>query len=101
MSAIILIATLAIIVEALIEYGKSIGNAFSSGGWKTAVTQLVAVCVGVFLCIVSGADLFAATEVTFALPYIGMVLTGIIISRGANYVSDFIKRLQGVRAKEE
>ncbi len=94
MEGVLLIITLAIVVEALIEYGKSVGKAFASGEWKTAVTQLVAVCVGVFLCIVSGADLFAAADVTFTLPYIGMVLTGVLISRGANYVSDFVKKLQ-------
>lgn len=93
MQGIILIITMAIVVEALIEYGKSIGRAFSSGEWKVAVTYLAAVGLGVALCLATGADLFAVADVTFSHPLIGRVLTGILISRGANYVSDFIKRL--------
>ena len=95
MEGIVLIITLAIIVEALIEYAKSIGNAIAGGGWKTAVTQIVAIVGAIVLCFASGADLFATIGIEFLWPWLGIVLTGIIISRGANYVSDFITRLQG------
>lgn len=94
MEGIVLIITLAIIVEALIEYAKSIGKAVLGGGWKTAVTQIVAIVGSIIICFATGADLFATIGLVFAWPWIGIVLTGIIISRGANYVSDFITRLQ-------
>ena len=97
MQGIILIITLAIVVEALIEYGKSIGRAFADGERKIAVTHIAAVVLGVALCIATGADLFAAAQIRFALPSVGRVLTGILISRGSNYVSDFIKRLSTVK----
>ncbi len=96
MTGIVLIIVLAIVVEAFIEYGKSIGKAFADGAWKTALTQLIAIAVAVALCMATGADLFAVIGLVFAWPWLGIVLTGIIISRGANYVSDFVKRLQGV-----
>ena len=95
MEGIVLIVTLSIIVEALIEYAKSIGKAIVGGGWKTAVTQIVAIVGAVILCFATGADLFAAIGLEFIWPWLGVVLTGVIISRGANYVSDFITRLQG------
>ena len=95
MEGIVLIITLAIIVEALVEYAKSIGKAIIGGGWKTAVTQIVAIVGAVVLCFASGADLFKTIGIEFVWPWLGVVLTGIIISRGANYVSDFITRLQG------
>lgn len=101
MEGIVLIIVMAIVVEALIEYAKTIGKAFASGGWKTAITQLAAIALGVLLCFTVGGDLFAVVGIAFAWPWLGFVLTGIIISRGANYVSDFIKRLQGVKTKEE
>ena len=84
-------------MEALIEYAKSIGKAFSGGEWKTAVTQLVAIVVAVLLCVATGADLVAVVGIVFVWPWLGILLTGIIISRGANYVSDFVKRLQGAQ----
>ena len=95
MTGIVLIIVLAIVVEAFVEYGKNIGKAFIAGEWKTAVTQLAAIALGVLICLATGADLFAVVGVVFAVPWLGVVLTGIIISRGANYVSDFVKRLQG------
>ena len=97
MTGIVLIVVLAILVEAFIEYGKSIGKAFMAGEWKTAVTQLVAIAMAVALCVATGADLFAVVGLVFTWPWLGTVLTGILISRGANYVSDFVKRLQGVK----
>ncbi len=94
MEGVVLIITMAIIVEALIEYGKSIGKAFVGGEWKTAVTQLLAIAVAVLLCFMTGGDLFAVVGIAFIWPWLGIFLTGIIISRGANYVSDFVKKLQ-------
>lgn len=100
MKGIVLIIVMAIVVEALIEYAKTIGKAAANGGWKTAVTQLAAIALGVLLCLVTGGDLFAVVGIAFMWPWLGVVLTGIIISRGANYVSDFVKKLQGI-SKEE
>ena len=99
MTGLILVVALAIVVEALVEYGKSIGTAAVNGGWKTAVTQLTAIVVAVVLCFAAGGDLFAAVGIAFTWPWVGVVLTGVLISRGANYVSDFIKKLQS--KKEE
>ncbi len=101
MEGIVLILVMAIVVEALIEYAKTIGKAFINGGWKTAVTQLAAIALGVLLCFMVGGDLFAVVGIVFVWPWLGNILTGIIISRGANYVSDFIKRIQGVKTEEE
>lgn len=42
MQGIILILALAVVVEAVVEYIKSIGKMFATGDWKTAVTQLSA-----------------------------------------------------------
>lgn len=93
MEGLTLIIALAIVTEALIEYGKTIGRAFVGNDTKTAVTQIVAIVVSVLLCFAAGADLFQVAGITFAWPWIGVVLTGILGSRGANYLSDFITKL--------
>ena len=98
MQAIVLIAIMAIITEALVEYGKTVGRAVIGGEWKTAVTQLAAILLGVFLCFATGADLFAWVGVDFAWKWVGVLVTGVIASRGSNYVSDIVKKLQ---AKKE
>ena len=101
MKGLMLVLVMAIVVEALIEYAKTIGKAFLNGGWKVAVTQVAAISLGVLLCFMSGGDLFAVVDITFEWPWLGVLLTGVLISRGANYVSDFAKRLQGVKTKGE
>lgn len=93
MKGIMLIIALAVITEALIEYGKSIGRAFVERDIKTAVTQLVAIVVSVLLCFAADANLFQVVGIDFAWPWVGIVLTGILGSRGANYLSDFVSKL--------
>ncbi|MBQ4333379.1 MAG: hypothetical protein IJC33_06355 [Clostridia bacterium] len=93
MEGIVRIIALAIIVEGLVEYGKSIGKAFAGDDRKMAITQLGAVVGGVVVSVAAGADLFAALGIHFVWPWLGVALTGIVISRGANYVSDFVGRL--------
>ena len=101
MQGILLVIALAVIVEAVVEYAKSIARMFTAGEVKTGITQLCAIAVAVALCFATGADLFAALGLEFALPGIGAALTGLFASRGANYVSDIISKLQAVGKKEQ
>lgn len=86
---IVIIFVLAIIVEALVEYGKLL---FTKAGvnWK----QIAAVLISIGLAFAAQADLFKLLGIPFIVPYLGIVLTGIIFSRGANYLADFIKLIQ-------
>lgn len=94
MKGIVLIVVLAIVVEALVEYGKSFLEACHSGGWRAIVLQLVALLAAVLLCFAAGADLFNTLGVEFAAPWIGTLLTGIFASRGSNYVNDLIGKIR-------
>lgn len=94
MKGIVLIVVLAIVVEALVEYGKSLIAGFKTGGWKAPAVQLVAMAVAVLLCFAANADLFTVLGVEFSAPWIGTLLTGIFASRGSNYISDLIGKLQ-------
>lgn len=86
----------AVICEALVEYSKSIVRAFTNGEKKTAITQVCAILISILLCFLANADIFALCGITFTYPIVGIILTGIFASRGANYVSDLIKKIQGV-----
>ncbi|WP_050698652.1 hypothetical protein [Anaeromassilibacillus senegalensis] len=91
MEAIALFLTLAVTVEGIVEYIKTIID----GERKAAVIQIGALAVAVALCILSGADIYAAIGASFTVPYVGCVLTGVFASRGANYASDILGRLKG------
>ena len=81
MSMIALSIVMAITVEGLVELGKSIGKAALDGDRKTAATQLAALIISCALCMAAGADVYDALGVSFAVPWLGMILTGILASR--------------------
>ena len=97
MTAIFLFLTLAVTVEGLVEYGKTL----LKGDRNSKLLQIGALAVAVALCILSGADVYAALGVTFSLPYVGCVLSGVFASRGANYANDILKKLQNAGVKAE
>lgn len=89
---IAVIIAVAILIEGLVEYGKNIADMFYGGDKKTAITQIVTIVVGIALAFAFSADMFIPLGLTVN-HYIGMVLTGVVMSRGSNYVSDLISRI--------
>lgn len=89
---IAVIIAVAILIEGLVEYGKNIADMFYGGDKKTAITQMVTIVVGVTLAFAFNADVFIPLGLTVN-HYIGMILTGIVMSRGSNYVSDLIGKI--------
>lgn len=100
-SAICLTIVVAILVEGIIEYAKSIAKGIMDGQVKTAVTQIASIVIGVVLCLLCSVDVFASLGITFAYPYVGMILTGVFASRGSNYVSDLVKRIQNILSGQQ
>ena len=100
MKTIALIIMVAIILEALVEYAKTLMYMIEDEDYKTAITQGVTILLGIFLAIVFNLQLFnnALSEFYEGLhinPVIDMVLTGILFSRGSNYISDLLSKLTG------
>lgn len=89
---ITVIIAVAILIEALVEYAKTIIKMVEDGEKKTAITQCATVVLGILLSFAFNADLFVpiGIEVNHV---VGTIITGIIASRGANYISDFIKKI--------
>lgn len=100
MKTIALIIMVAIVLEALVEYAKTIMKMVEDKDYKTAITQFVTIILGIGLACAFKLQLFngAMTEFYEGLeinPILDMVLTGILFSRGSNYFSDFVSKLQG------
>ena len=93
-----------IIVEALIEYYKTIYKMIESKRYKTAITQGITIVLGI--CVAFWFNLHLFNDVLSCVyeelrvnpinPTIDIILTGILISRGSNYFSDLIKRLTSI-----
>lgn len=100
MKEIALIIMVAIVLEALVEYAKTLMHMVEDEDYKTAITQGVTILLGIFLAIVFNLQLFnnALSEFYEGLhinPVIDMVLTGVLFSRGSNYISDLLAKLTG------
>lgn len=89
---IAVIIAVAILIEGLVEYGKTIADTFNDGEKRTALIQVITIVIGVGLALAFDADMFVPLGLTVN-HYIGMVLTGIVMSRGSNYVSDLIGKI--------
>lgn len=89
----------AIVLEAIVEYAKTIAKMVEEKEYKTAITQAITIALGIGLAFVFHLQLFndAMSEFYEGLsinPMFDMVLTGILFSRGSNFFSDLISKLK-------
>lgn len=82
--------TIAVLVEAIWENCKMI--------WqhdKINVNMLGSLILSIVVCLLTQIDIFAILGIKIIVPFAGSVLTGIIVSRGANFVNDLFTKLKG------
>lgn len=60
--------------------------------------RLVVMALAIYLCVQTGADMTAAANLPLPWP-IGQIITGIICSRGANYIHDFVGKWRTIDSK--
>lgn len=91
------LALVAFLVEALIQTIKPIYD--KQTGWN--MDKIVSIVIGIVVCLVTNVDLFAELGFVVAVPYLGSILTGVIASRGSNFVHDIFKFVQGKAEKQK
>ncbi len=82
------IAAFAILIEGIITYTNQflIQENFC---WQMALS----LALGILVAVAYKLDLPSYFNLESDIPYVGCVLTGILLSRGSNYVFDLIKKL--------
>ena len=84
------IFVLAAVVEAVITYVVPKNNTEQPREWL----KYVSAAVGVFVCLAYNADILASLGVVSPFPYVGAVITGLIVGRGSNFLSDFYTKVK-------
>lgn len=84
---------IAIIIEGITTYIKT-WFVDKKPQWQTILTCVL----GILIALAYRVDLLALFEVTSSIPYVGEVLTGILLSRGSNYLYDLIKKILSVQS---
>lgn len=84
MDKLLAIVFMAIVVEGLIEYVKL-------GIQKSMCVEIIAAMVlGIAVAFLYNLDVFSALGIVARFDYVGNIMTGLVISRGSNYVFDLI-----------
>lgn len=81
----------AILVEAIWENIKMV---YQNG--KVSISMIGALVISVLICCLANINIFPIVGIEINIPIVGTVLTGIIVSRGANFVNDLFSKLKGV-----
>lgn len=83
----------AIIIEGIVTYIKT----FFKGG-KFQWQQATGIALGVMVAVAYQLDLLALVGMTTQIPYLGCVLTGVLLSRGSNYLFDLVNMITNITA---
>lgn len=85
---IVEIMSFTVIIESLITYFKEF---FVYGDFS--FSMLFSLILGVIIAIAYKLDLPEYLDLKSSVPYVGNILTGILISRGSNYIYDILKTI--------
>ena len=80
--------TVCILVESMVTY---INNFFVTT--EPHYQMVLSLIFGIFIAIAYKIDLLKLADIESEIPYIGCILTGILFSRGSNYVHDILQML--------
>ena len=80
--------TICILVESMVTY---INSFFVVG--EPHYQMILSLVFGIFIAVAYKIDLLKLADIESEMPYIGSILTGILISRGSNYVYDLMSKI--------
>lgn len=80
---------IAILVEAIVENIKTTYENGING------TRIIALILAIVICILTQTGIFLLLGIDFTIPIVDYILTGIVVSRGANFVNDIISKIRG------
>jgi len=83
---IVEIISFAVLIESIITYFKEF---FVYGDFS--FSMLFSIVLGIIIAISYNLDLPEYLDLKSSIPYVGNILTGVLISRGSNYIYDILK----------
>ena len=86
---ILTIVILALAAEAIWETAKMV---WQDG--KVSVDRIGAIAISILIAIAADVDIFVLIGIPLSIPYLGIVLTGLLASRGANFIHDFYEKVR-------
>jgi len=92
MEAWALILLFGILVEAIVQVFKAaVPDTVVTPGWLWPVVSSV---IGVAMCVTARVDALSALGVEITVPVIGRAITGLLVSRGSNFLHDIWEKIK-------
>ena len=68
---------------------------------KISIDRIGALVVALILCVGVKLDILALLGINVTIPFLGVILTGILISRGSNFIHDLLVKIGQVGKGQE
>lgn len=88
MEKLLIIITVALIAESVWETLKM---TWQEG--KISIDRIGALIVALVLCVGVRLDILALLGINATIPFLGVILTGVLISRGSNFIHDLLVKI--------
>ena len=88
MENIIILLVTSILVESIWETLKM---TWQNG--KLSIDRVGALVVGIVMALITKLDILDVLGIKCVIPIVGYILTGVLISRGANFMHDLIRKV--------
>lgn len=91
MNGLVLVFLLAIVVEKLVEIFKDIIYAipFLPDEFRPLTLELLSLACGLLLAFQTNINAFELLNIKITDPFVGIITTGLVIGKGANFAHDF------------
>lgn len=96
MMELLAVIVVAIIIESAIE---TFNTLFKENG-KLSYKKIGAITLSIVVCACAKLDLFSLLGITMAVPYVGEIVTGLVVSRGSGVVNTIIEKLAQLRSSK-
>lgn len=96
MENLLIIVMIALIAESVWETLKM---TWQEG--KVSIDRIGALVVALILCIGVRLDILALLGINATIPFLGIILTGVLISRGSNFIHDLLVKIGQVGKEQE
>lgn len=67
---------------------------------KISIDKIGALVIGIALAVMGSLDLFDMLGISLGIPIVGTICTGILISRGSNWIHDLMKKVTELKNGE-
>ena len=61
---------------------------------KISISMIGSLVISILLCILTQVDIFSVIGLPLSIPIVGSILTGIVVSRGANVLNDLLSKIK-------